>query len=108
MKSILETYSTTGGAEDKVPWAELGGIAIFIVVVWTALWIWNLVAIIHFWNVLPVWAQVIGILGLVPSVGLGNIIALVVIYVAKKGKGGSSRRRRSSSRRRRSSSRRRR
>jgi len=47
-----------------------------------AIWIWALIALVNFWSKLPIWAQVIGILGLLMPAG-GPIITLIVVYVAK-------------------------
>jgi TctA family transporter len=58
------------------------------------LWIWALVLVITRWRRLPIWAKIIGIIGLlIPGIGLGvpvignysisgSIITLVVVAVA--------------------------
>ncbi len=102
MKSIKETYTTSTVDSDSEAWVGMGVVATIVVTIWIGLWVWNLIAIIKYWDVIPVWAQIIGILGLLPSVGIGNIISLIVIYVAR----GSSTRRKSRSTRRKSRSRR--
>jgi len=50
------------------------------------LWIWALIATIKFWPLLPIWAQIIAILGLLPILPFGIIITLIVVYVTKNNK----------------------
>jgi len=49
-----------------------------------AMWIWALVVTIKYWNVLPQWAQVFSVLGLLPVIPGGQIVSLVVVYVGKQ------------------------
>lgn len=54
---------------------------ILIVVLALGLWIWALVVTIKYFKVLPIWAQILGILGLV---GFGGpILTLIVVYIGK-------------------------
>lgn len=58
------------------------------------LWIWALVLVITHWRRLPLWAKIIGIIGLlipgiglgVPAIGLysisGSVITLIVVALA--------------------------
>jgi hypothetical protein len=48
-----------------------------------AVFIWAIVVTIKFWKVLPLWAQVLAIIGLVTGIG-GPIMTLIVVYIAKK------------------------
>ena len=46
------------------------------------IWIWALVVLILYWNDIPDWAKIIGLIGLFfPT--FGPIISLIVIYVTK-------------------------
>ena len=54
---------------------------VLIIVLALVLWIWALVVTIKYFNVLPLWAQILGILGLV---GFGGpILTLLVVYIGK-------------------------
>lgn len=56
-------------------------LGILIIVLALALWIWALIVTIKYFNVLPVWAQILSILGLV---GFGGpILTLIVVYIGK-------------------------
>jgi hypothetical protein len=64
--------------------AAFGGIALFMVFLLIAagIWIWALVVTVKYWKILPVWAQIISVIGLLPT-GVGPIISLVVVYIGK-------------------------
>lgn len=49
-----------------------------------AIWIWSIVVLIKYWKVLPTWARVLGIIGLIPVLPLGPVITLVCVYVGKQ------------------------
>ena len=73
----IEGYSDPGdtGAFFTSIWG------IIIIVLALALWIWALVVTIKYFTVLPIWAQILGILGLV---GFGGpILTLLVVYIGK-------------------------
>ena len=73
----IEGYSDPGdtGAFFTSIWG------ILIIVLALGLWIWGLVVTIKYFKVLPVWAQILGILGLV---GFGGpILTLIVVYIGK-------------------------
>lgn len=53
-----------------------------------ALWIWGLVITIKYWKMLPEWAQIFAVLGLLPVLPFGPIVTLVVVYVGKAAKSG--------------------
>lgn len=59
------------------------GIGLFLTVVVMAigLWVWALVVTVKYFNVLPVWAQILAVLGLL---GFGGpIMTLIVVYIGK-------------------------
>lgn len=62
-----------------------GGLTVFLVILLINLliWIWALIITIKYFKVLPQWAQIVSVLGLVcPAVG--PIVTLIVVYVAKQ------------------------
>ena len=72
---------------------KAGGIAVvllmlFLGTIGLVIWIWALVVLLKYWNQLPQWAQVVGVLAQLGVLG-GPIVTLLVVYIAK-GKGGSS------------------
>jgi hypothetical protein len=69
---------------DSNTFAAFGGIALFMVFLLIAagIWIWALVVTVKYWNILPVWAQIISVIGLLPT-GVGPIISLIVVYIGK-------------------------
>ncbi len=72
----------TGGAEAGVAI----GVVLFVIILSLGFWIWALVVTLKYFNVLPPWAKILAILGLV-GVG-GPILTLIAVYVGKgQGKG---------------------
>ena len=61
-------------------------VVIFVVmlIVSIGIWIWALVATVTYWKLLPDWAKVVSILGLIPIIPGGPIVTLVVVYIAKQ------------------------
>ena len=76
----IEGYSDPGDPGDAGAFfTSVWGI-IFILIA-LVLWIWALVVTIKYFNVIPLWAQILGILGLV---GFGGpILTLIVVYIGK-------------------------
>ena len=71
--------------DDSDAWKIAGmGIAVFLVLIFISLglWIWALVITIKHWPILPDWAKVVCVLGLLPIFPGGVIVALIVAYVA--------------------------
>ena len=62
------------------------GVLAVVLIIGLAIWIWALVVTLKFWKVLPEWAKVIGVLGLLPVVPLGPVVTLIVVYIAKSSK----------------------
>ena len=64
-------------------WMAGWGVAftLIIVVIALALWIWALVVTIKYFSIVPIWAQILAVLGLC---GFGGpILTLIVIYIGK-------------------------
>tara|TARA_B110000967_G_C18477140_1_gene360250 strand:- start:377 stop:577 length:201 start_codon:yes stop_codon:yes gene_type:complete len=61
-------------------------VVIFVVmlIISLGIWIWALVATVKYWKLLPDWAKVVSILGLIPIIPGGPIVTLVVVYIAKQ------------------------
>lgn len=62
------------------------GIALFLTIlaINLALWIWALVLLVRYWSVIPDWAKIIGIIGVLPIIPGGAIITIIVMYVVEK------------------------
>lgn len=59
------------------------GFFLLLLLVSIGIWIWAIVVLIKYWNRLPDWAKVLGVLGLIPAVPLGPVVTLICVYVAK-------------------------
>lgn len=61
-------------------------IVLFLVffILFLCIWIWALVATVKYWKLLPDWAKVVSILGLIPIIPGGPIVTLVVVYISKQ------------------------
>lgn len=56
-------------------------LGVIFIIVALILWIWALVITIKYFNIIPLWAQILSILGLV---GFGGpILTLIVVYIGK-------------------------
>ena len=88
----VEGFSKTKDDDDEDnlestgAFAAFGGIAVFLVImaINMAIWIWALIWTMKYWKVLPSWAQVLAVLGLLGFVGGGAIMTLIVVYVGKQ------------------------
>ena len=91
-KPLIDAYlrgELIEGIDGKETTKILGyGIGIFVIValVVVALWFWALYATIKFWKLLPTWAKVIAVIGLLSGwmYGVGTLITLIVVYASKK------------------------
>ncbi len=54
-----------------------------ILLVLLVLWLWALYALIRFWSDIPLWAKLIGIIGLCTYALGGPVISLIVIYASR-------------------------
>jgi hypothetical protein len=56
-------------------------LGILIIIIALVLWVWALVVTVKYFSVLPIWAQILSILGLV---GFGGpVLTLIVVYIGK-------------------------
>jgi hypothetical protein len=56
-----------------------------LVVIWlllVSIWVWNLVLVCIYWNYLPPFARIIGVLGIIS--GVFSPISIIVIYLTKQ------------------------
>lgn len=91
-KPLINAYlagESIEGIEGEAAAKILGfGIGIFILValVVVVLWFWALYATIKFWNLLPAWARVVSVIGLLTGwmYGVGTLITLIVVYASKR------------------------
>lgn len=60
------------------------GFFLFILILNVLIWIWALYVLIKFWDNLPIWAKIIGVIGVLPIIPGGCIVTLVVVYAVKK------------------------
>ena len=60
------------------------GIFLFILLASIILWIWALVVLIKYWKMLPDWAKVLGIIGVLPILPGGPIMTLIAVYIGKQ------------------------
>ena len=76
---IVEGFKTTDGPDVVVGMGV--GVWLSIIVVAIGLWIWALVVTLKYFKVLPEWAQILAVLGLL---GFGGpIMTLIVVYIGK-------------------------
>ena len=60
------------------------GIFLFILLASIIIWIWALVVLIKYWKMLPDWAKVLGIIGVLPILPGGPIMTLIAVYIGKQ------------------------
>ena len=62
------------------------GIFIFMFLISLAIWIWAVVILVKYWNQLPSWAQVLGVIGVLPILPGGPILTIIAVYIGKSQK----------------------
>ena len=89
-KQSVENFNGDGGdgidPDPSTDGAILGlsiGFFLLLIAVSIGIWIWAIVVLIKYWDRLPDWAKVLGVLGLIPAVPLGPVVTLICVYVAK-------------------------
>jgi hypothetical protein len=57
-----------------------------ILILWIAIILWfiALFLLVKFWNKMPVWARVLGLICLVPKVPAGPIFTIIIVLVSKR------------------------
>jgi len=89
--SKLKSKATDSDTESvEVDPAAAAGIillGLFILLFASIIWLWALIALIKYWNLLPTTVQAIGVISLITGLG-GPIVTLVLVYIFKnKGNG---------------------
>jgi hypothetical protein len=49
-----------------------------------AFWIFALVILFKYWNVLPSWARALGLIGILPIFPFGPILTVIAVYIGKE------------------------
>jgi len=62
------------------------GIFILIFLISLGIWIWAVVALLKYRKELPSWAQVLGVIGVLPILPGGPILTLIAVYIGKNQK----------------------
>ena len=81
-QQIREGYADDDAAVGAVIGIS-GAILAIILVISLSLWIWGLVVTLKYWKMLPNWAQIFAVLGLIPGLPFGPVVTLIVVYVGK-------------------------
>lgn len=89
----LQNKTVEGYKDDDDNSIAYIGVGMFIMLVSISLivWIWSLVVTIKYWKVLPDWARVVAILGLIPIIPGGPIVTLIVVYITNGSRHGGRR-----------------
>jgi hypothetical protein len=68
----------------KGEFAAFGGVGMFLIIMTISMviWIWALICTMKNWTILPDWAKVLAIIGLIGIVG-GPIMTIIVVYIVK-------------------------
>ena len=59
------------------------GIFILMFLISLGIWIWAVVVLVKYWKELPSWAQVLGVIGVLPILPGGPILTLIAVYIGK-------------------------
>lgn len=54
------------------------------------IWIWGIIVLVKYWKEIPIWAKVLGIVGLLPILPFGPVLTLICVYAGQKYGGGDS------------------
>ena len=70
-----------GSDVDLAPTGAMIGVFVSLILLSAFLWVWGIMVLVRYWSILPEWAQILGLVGLL---GFGGpILTLIVVYVAK-------------------------
>lgn len=64
--------------------STLLGVVLLVLLAVVVVWFVALYLLIKNWNLIPVWAKVIGVLGLLPNVPIGPVVTIIVVLAAKR------------------------
>ncbi len=74
---VIENYNEG----DKILGLEMSAFLILFIIS-LAIWIIALVLLIKYWKVIPDWAKVLGVIGIISTIG-GPIMTIIVVLIAK-------------------------
>ena len=64
--------------------SKMLGAVLLVLLAVVVVWFVALYLLIKNWNLIPVWAKVIGVLGLLPNVPMGPVVTIIVVLAAKR------------------------
>jgi hypothetical protein len=76
--------STVENLKDSSVMGLTVGVFVVVLIVSLVFWITGIYLLSHYWNSLPMWVKIIGVLGVIPGVPLGPIVTVVLVLVFKK------------------------
>lgn len=87
IRNTKENYETEEDSDKKeeekmspVTALLILGIILFLTL---GIWIWALVVLVKYWQILPDWAKIVGIIGILPIIPFGPVITLLCVYIGK-------------------------
>ena len=79
----LATQNPTAVVSSQSASKMLGAVLLVLLAV-VVIWFVALYLLIKNWNLIPAWAKVMGVLGLLPNVPMGPVITIIVVLAAKR------------------------
>ena len=64
--------------------SKMLGAVLLVLLAVVVIWFVALYLLIKNWNLIPAWAKVMGVLGLLPNVPMGPVITIIVVLAAKR------------------------
>jgi hypothetical protein len=75
--------STVENLKDSSIMGLTVGVFVVVLIVSLVFWIAGIYLLSHYWNSLPMWVKIIGVLGVIPGVPLGPVVTVVLVLVFK-------------------------
>lgn len=87
-KHIIDAYLKGESIENYNDSNTFFGLSITLFVVILAImlfiWTWAIWALVKYWKILPSWAKVLGVIGVIPAMPGGPILTLIAVYIGKQ------------------------
>ena len=80
----LATQSPSTAVVSSQAASKMLGAVLLVLLAVVVVWFVALYLLIKNWNLLPAWAKVMGVLGLLPNVPMGPVITIIVVLAAKR------------------------
>ena len=80
----LATQSPNATLVSSQAASKMLGVVLLVLLAVVVVWFVALYLLIKNWNLIPVWAKVIGVLGLLPNVPMGPVVTIIVVLAAKR------------------------